>query len=153
VGCTAMRLPASPDRQAAAPAAQPEAPAAPSAPPSEDTLAGWLTVRLPKGGAVASRSDGSIAIEHVVGDNENLRDIAEAYLELTQIYLTDDLARAIRDENQLPKNASPEKGTTLRIPEVISALPKSPAQGRLGWSETDGLRGVYVRAFVAARKG
>jgi hypothetical protein len=44
-------------------------------------------------------------------------------------------------------------GTSLRIPEILSAMPKSPAEGRLGWADTDALRGVYVRAFVAARKG
>jgi hypothetical protein len=150
VSCTAMRQPATPEVQAAVPVAPPEQP---PAPPSEDTLAGWLTARLPKGGALTSRPDGTIAVEHTVQNNESLAEISTAYVELTQIYLADDLARAIRDENQLPKNASPEKGATLRIPEILSALPKSPAEGRLGWSETDGLRGVYVRAFVAARKG
>ena len=102
---------------------------------------------------MTARADETITIEHVVQDGESLDDIAAAYLELTQIYLADDLVRAIREENELPKNASPEKGTALRIPELLSALPKSPAEGRLGWGATDGLRGVYVRAFVAARKG
>jgi hypothetical protein len=150
IGCTATRSPVTPAAQApAAVIAQPDPPSA----PSEDTLAGWLTARLPKGGTLTSRADGTIAIDHAVQVNESLQDIAAAYVELTQIYLADDLARAIRDENQLPKNATLEKGTTVRIPEVLSAVPKSPAEGRLGWSETDGLRGVYVRAFVAARKG
>jgi len=149
MGCAAVRAPATPAPPAAAPQPQPEPPAA----PPENTLAGWLTARLPKGGALTALADGTIAIEHAVQDNESLQDIATAYLELTQIYLADDLARAIRDTNQLPKSASPEKGTKLRIPEILSALPKSPAEGRLGWSETDGLRGVYLRAFVAARKG
>jgi len=155
VGCTALRRPAVPE--AAAPAAQGTVPAVaqPDGPaaPAEDTLAGWLTARLPKGGALTARSDGTIGIEHVVQDKESLNAVAEAYLELTQVYLAEDLTRAIRDENQLPKNASPEKGTSLRIPEVLSAVPKSPVEGRLGWGETDGLRGLYVRAFVAARKG
>jgi len=147
--CTAMRQPATPQEQAVSPATKPEAPAA----PSEDTLAGWLTARLPQGGTLTSRPDGTIAIEHTVQESETLDDIASAYVELTQIYLADDVARAIRDENQMVKNAPVEKGTKLRIPEILSARPKSPAEGRLGWSETDGLRGVYMRAFVAARKG
>lgn len=148
-GCTAVRSPATPETQIVARPAPPEAPAA----PAEDSLAGWLAARVPKGGAVSTRPDGTIAVEHTVQDNESLSDVAGAYVDLTQIYLADDLARAIREENQLPKNPSLEKGNKLRIPEILSALPKSPAEGRLGWSDTDALRGVYVRAFVAARKG
>jgi hypothetical protein len=150
VGCTAMQRPAAPALPPEAPVAQvPQA----SPAPSEDTLAGWLAARLPRGGTLTSRPDGAIALEHAVQGNESLQDVAAAYLELTQIYLAEDLARAIRDENRLAKNAEPETGTKLRIPEVLSARPKSPAEGRLGWSDTDGLRGVYVRAYVAARKG
>jgi hypothetical protein len=153
VGCTAFRRPAT--------TASPEAPRIAVstkepeqvAPPSEDTLAGWLTARLPKGGALTPHPDGSIAVAHEIQANETLRDVAEAYVELTQIYLSEDLARAIREENQLAKDASPAVGTSLRIPAILSAVPKSPAEGRLGWNETDALRGVYVRAFVAARKG
>jgi hypothetical protein len=148
-GCTAMRQPATPQEQAALPAAKADVPP----PPSEDSLAGWLTARLPKGGTLTSRTEGTIAVEHTVQENETLDDIGAAYVELTQIYLAEDLVRAIREENQLVKNAPVEKGAKLRIPEILSAKPKSPAEGRLGWSETDGLRGVYLRAFVAARKG
>ena len=153
VGCTALRSPASTATPEPPPVAAPVNEPARAVAPSEDTLAGWLTARLPKGGTLATRSDGSIAITHSVQGNETLREVADAYVELTQVYLADDLARAIRDENQLQKNAALETGTLLRIPEILSALPKSPAEGRLGWGETDGLRGLYVRAFVAARKG
>ena len=153
VGCTAFRRPAntsSPEApRVAAPVKEPEPPVA----PSEDTLAGWLTARLPKGGTLTTRSDGSPAIVHSVQNNETLRDVAEAYVELTQIYLAEDLARAIREENQLPKDPTLAVGTSLRIPEILSAVPKSPAEGRLATNETDALRGLYVRAFVAARKG
>jgi len=151
VGCTAVRTPVTPEPPAAS-AAEPEATPGPPSPP-EDTLAGWLTTRLPKGGKLTSGADGSIVVEHSVQDSETVRSIADAYVELTQIYLPEDLARAIADENKLAKNASPEAGTWLRIPEILAALPKSPAEGRLGWADTDALRGVYVRAFVAARKG
>jgi hypothetical protein len=44
------------------------------------------------------------------------------------------------------------EGTKLHSGNSLRA-PKSPAEGRLGWGDTDGLRGVYLRAFVAARKG
>jgi hypothetical protein len=122
-------------------------------PPSEDTLPGWLAARVPKGGKVSTRPDGSIAVEHTVQGNETLRDVADAYVDLTQVYLAEDLARAIRDENQLAKNPVLNAGATLRIPEILGAIPKSPAAGRLGWADTEGLRGIYMRAFVAARKG
>jgi hypothetical protein len=147
-----VRTPVTPEPSPANPVAQGDAVVAAS-PPSEDTLAGWLTARLPKGGELISGTDGAITVEHTVQDGETLRSIAEDYVELTQIYLAEDLARAIADENKLAKNASPEVGTSLRIPEILSAMPKSPADGRLGWADTDGLRGIYLRAFVAARKG
>src|SRR5688500_1413490 len=99
VGCTALRAPASPaspaspePQQAATPISEPQRVVA----PSEDTLAGWLTARLPKGGTLTTRSDGSIAVAHQVQDSETLRDVADAYVELTQIYLAEELARAIR---------------------------------------------------------
>src|SRR5688500_13408711 len=81
VGCTAFRSPAntaSPEAapRVAAPAKEPERAAA----PSEDTLAGWLTARLPKGGTLSTRPDGSIAIAHSVRENETLRDVADAYV-------------------------------------------------------------------------
>src|SRR5262245_41476225 len=78
--CTAMRQPATPQEQVAPTAAKSEAPP----PPSEDSLAGWLTARLPKGGTLTSRADGTIAIEHTVQENETLDDIGAAYVELTQ---------------------------------------------------------------------
>lgn len=102
---------------------------------------------------MSSRPDGSIAVEHTVQDNEKLADIADAYVDLTQVYLAEDLARAIQTENQLQKNAVLGAGSTLRIPEIVSAIPKTPAENRLGWTDTEGLRGIYMRAFVAARKG
>jgi hypothetical protein len=153
VGCAALPRPvptAVPETSAAsASAKEPDA----SVAPAEGTLAWWLTARLPKGGTLSTRSDGSIAVAHTVQGNETLRDVADAYVELTRVYLPEDLSRAIRDENQLSKDAALAEGTSLRIPEVLSAVPKSPAEGRLGWNETDALRGLYVRAFVAARKG
>jgi hypothetical protein len=149
LSCTRAREPVTPPAPpVAAPATEPERAVA----PPEDTLAGWLTARLPKGGMLSTRSDGTIAVAHTVQGNETLRDVADAYVDLTKVYLADDLTRAIRDENQLPKDATLEAGSSLRIPEILSAVPKSPAEGRLGWNDTDALRGVYVRAFVAARK-
>ena len=120
--------------------------------PAENALERWLSSRLPKGGTVAASDDGTIAVRHVVQENETLRDIAEAYVELTRIYLPEDLERALREQNKLPKGAPLVRGASLQIPETISELPKTPAEGRLGWGDADALRGVYVRAFVAARK-
>src|SRR5688500_17502426 len=82
VSCTALRPPASPASQVspepqptAAPTKEPERVVA----PSEDTLAGWLTARLPKGGTLSTRADGSVAVAHQVQDNETLREVADAY--------------------------------------------------------------------------
>jgi hypothetical protein len=151
VGCAGLHRPAA--SEAAPPAAPLTKEREPEVAPSEDTLPGWLATHIPKGGKVSARPDGTIAVEHTVQDNETLRDVADAYVDFTQVYLAEDLARAIQSENHLEKNAVLATGSTLRIPEIIAAIPKSPAETRLGWPDTEGLRGIYMRAFVAARKG
>jgi hypothetical protein len=137
-----------------APVAAAPAPEEPSArvPFADPALADWIGTRLPRGGEVVARADGSPSINHAVQENENIDTVAEAYIELTHFYRTDDLARAIRDENKLAPGEAPERGAHLAIPDVIDAVPAEPSEGRLGWPENKVMRGVHVRGIVAAGK-
>ena len=77
-----------------------------------------------------------------------MHDVAEAYVDLTRVYLIDDLVRGILKENELPLRPPPETGSRLVIPDVLQEIPE-----RLGWPEDDGLRGVHLRGVVAAGRG
>ncbi len=154
VGCSGAQPP---------PAPAPGLPAAPSARPTETTpnrevefadkaLGAWLASRLPNGGALTNRADGSPGIVHSVQENETVADVAESYLELTNVYLADDLAQAIRDENRLGSTDALAPGANLQIPSVVSAVPKAPSEGRLGWPDDKNLRGLHLRGQVATGK-
>src|SRR5450432_1664661 len=131
------------------PAAKPPPARLPYADPA---LAHWIETRLPRGGAVVARSDGSPSISHCLQDNDNVDTVADSYVELTHFYRADDLARAIRDENKLAPGDAPEPGARLVIPAVIDTVPAEPSEGRLGWPDDKVLRGVHVRGVVAVGK-
>jgi hypothetical protein len=129
----------------------PDEPAA-KVPFADPALASWMGARLPRGGEVVPRPDGTVAIQHAVQENENVDTVAESYIELTHFYRADDLARAIRDDNKLGPDQTPERGAHLSIPDVIDAIPAEPSEGRLGWPEDKVMRGVHVRGIVAVGK-
>ena len=117
---------------------------------ADGALASWLNARLPKGGSLAERDDRSIAIAHTVQPNETLADVAAAYVEMTTVYLADDLAEMIRAENDLATAGAMAPGMRLEIPAVVGAVPRSAAESRLGWPDDKVLRGLYLRPQVAA---
>jgi hypothetical protein len=119
---------------------------------ADKALAAWLESRLPKGGVQTNRPDGSVEIVHTVQGSETVADVAEAYLELTNVYLADDLAQAIRDENRLGSTDTLAPGVNLQIPSIVGAVPKPPSESRLGWPEDKNLRGLHLRGQVAAGK-
>jgi hypothetical protein len=144
------------------------APAAPSAPtpagsgaeasPSVATdqqaqIRDWFRSRLPPGGRAAVAEDGSVKIFHTVRSRDTLATIAAAYLDLTEIYLAPDLARAIRRANPLPKVPWPQAGSRLLIPDTVRQPFKSADEERLGWPADRSLRGIYVRGGTAAGQG
>jgi hypothetical protein len=92
-----------------------------------------------------------VGIAHTVQANQTVDQVAENYADLTEIYAAEDLAQAIRQANGLVDE--PASGASLSIPEVVTAVPKSPAETRLGWPDDKVLKGVHVRASVAAKKG
>src|SRR4051794_36366483 len=57
------------------------------APPLANTALGaWLSARLPPGGVVSARPDGSPLVRHILRDGENIDTVADAYLELTHYF-------------------------------------------------------------------
>jgi len=117
---------------------------------AESALATWLGERLPKGGSLVARDERSIDVVHEVQDDETLADIAEAYVDITGIYLPSDLAEAIRTTNHIAKNTALLPGSRLAVPFILDSVPKAAAEGRLGLPDDRMLRGVHVRPFVAA---
>jgi hypothetical protein len=116
---------------------------------ADGALASWLAARLPKGGELSERDDRSIAVVHAVQARQSVADIAVAYVELTTVYLAEDLAEAIRGKNQLTSDAvAPD--TRIEIPAIVETTPKPPSEGRLGWPDDKMLRGLHIRPQVAA---
>jgi hypothetical protein len=117
---------------------------------TDAALASWLSARLPKGGKLTERDDHSIAVQHTIQNGQTIAEIADAYVDLTTVYLADDLAEAIRDQNRLFTRDAGAAGTNVEIPAILRAVPRNPAEGRLGWPDDKVLRGLHVRPQLAA---
>jgi len=141
---------------AAAPGAAPEgardgAPsaegAAPKAPKVEDeraTFAAWLKERLPPGGAVVDAAGEPLGVTHTVKAGDTALTIAKAYLDLTDVYLAEDLAKEI---GRARPSMAP--GSTVVIPGLLRAPYKDPEHDRLGWPEDKALRAIYLGGKAA----
>jgi hypothetical protein len=127
--------------------ARPRAPVPPEPAPeaSRDALLAWLRERLPQGGEIDDRG----LVVHTVRLRESFSAIAEKYVDLTEIYAVDDLAKALRAQTGLPKWSFPRPGTRLVVPQTVAAPPVPPDKARLGWPDDHVLRGVYVRGATA----
>ncbi|MET0595146.1 MAG: putative glycoside hydrolase, partial [Polyangiaceae bacterium] len=90
-----------------------------------------------------------VGLAHVLKNGESLPTIADAYVELTDIYLPRDLSKAIQKENPNFRPAMPRAGERIVIPSVVKRAPKSADDERIGWPEDKHLRGVYVRGGTA----
>jgi hypothetical protein len=109
-------------------------------------LIAWLRSNLPSGGAVVDEAGAPVKIIHTATPDDTYWSIASAYLDFTDTYLTIDLEKALRRN---PNATKPEPGESVTIPTLISAVPKSPDEGRLGWPEDRALRGLYIRGGTA----
>jgi len=122
-------------------------PAAQSGPDAErSAFVAWLRSNLPSGGEVIDEAGAPIKVVHKATADDTYWSIAAAYLDLTDTYLTSDLEKALR---RSPNATKPELGETVTIPTLLSAAPKSPEEGRLGWPEDRALRGLYIRGGTA----
>jgi hypothetical protein len=126
-----------------------EAPA-PTAADQQAALVEWLRSRLPRGGRAVAADDGTVRVVHTVRSGDTLERIAAAYLDLTDIYMAADLARAIRKANRVPKDPWTGAGNRVVIPGIVREPFKPADQERLGWPTDRSLRGIYVRGGTAA---
>ena len=108
------------------------------------TFADWLRARLPPGGTVVTGEDGKVAVVHTAVAGDTARSIARAYLDLTDVYFADDLAKAIAAQH-----ASLKAGTSVAIPHLLSEPYKSPEDDRLRWPPERALKGVYISGLFA----
>jgi hypothetical protein len=125
----------------------PEAPAAPVS--ARAKLVDWLRSQLPPGGEIVDVPGAPIGVVHVAKAGELYELVARHYVELTDVYLTANLLKAMRVANKL-KSAQARAGERIVIPSVVREAPKSADEERLGWPEDKVLRGVYVRGGPAA---
>ncbi len=114
------------------------------APAPAPTFADWLRARLPPGGKVVTGEDGKVAVVHTAAAGDTARSIARAYLDLTDVYFADDLAKAIAGQH-----ASLKAGTSVAIPRLLSEPYKSPEDDRLRWPPERALKGVYISGLFA----
>ena len=123
---------------------------APPQPAGEDeraAFAAWLKARLPAGGAVVDSGDGPLGVTHTAKAGDTPLTIAKAYVDLTDVYLAEDLAKEIAK-----KAPAPAPGSTIAIPSLIGAPYKDPEHDRLGWPEDKALRAIYLGGAAATTK-
>jgi hypothetical protein len=117
-------------------------------PPTAPSFVSWIRDRLPTGGEVDVVRDEAPRVFHTAQDGESIEKVAGLYLDLTDVYLLNDLAEAIRKAN--PKSRYVLKpGTRLAIPHLLSAPYEGAEAGRLGWPADHVLKGVYMRGDTA----
>jgi hypothetical protein len=120
-----------------------------AADPERTELVAWLRTKLPEGGQIIDSAGSPVGLAHVLRRGDSLPAIADAYVELTDIYLARELGKAIQKENPNFSAVSPSPGERIVIPAVVKRAPKAADDERIGWPEDKQLRGVYVRGGTA----
>ena len=122
------------------------APAPP--PPAPKTFITWIREHLPEGGEVDVAKGEAPEVFHTAQPSESIEKIAGLYLNLTDVYLLNDLAEDIRKANPKSRyNLKP--GTRLSIPHLLKAPYAEGDAARLGWPADKVLKGVYMRGDTA----
>ncbi len=123
-------------------AAAPTSAAATDAPKAQVPLIDWVKARLPPGGS-ATESNGVVTIVHTAGPKDTVNSIAKAYLDLSDIYLWDDLAA------EIAKQGPVTPGKKVKIPKVVKAPYGTPDEERWAWPADKSLRGIYLGGIYA----
>jgi hypothetical protein len=119
-------------------------PTPPAAPPAPETpFAAWLRAHVPTSARVAS-SGGVTTVEHVATADDTALTIANAYLDVTDIYRAKDLAAEIAK-----RHPTIAVGDRIEIPHLLPAPYSSPEEGRLPWPDDRALRGVFISGVFA----
>jgi hypothetical protein len=109
----------------------------------------WLVSRLPSGGALA---EGGSKVVHTVHEGDTWESIADRYLDLTSVYHSDDLAKALAAANPSVPKSGPQPGERVVIPDVLTSAPKTGPRGRIGLPKDGAVKGLYVRGVTAGSK-
>jgi hypothetical protein len=121
-----------------------------SAPAPKPAFADWLRARIPAGGTVEEdegAAGGPVRVVHTAAPGDTALSIARAYLDVTDVYFADDLAKAIAGKR--PTGAKIAPGTAIVIPHVVAEPYKSPEDDRLRWPPDRALKGVYISGLFA----
>jgi hypothetical protein len=132
------------EKQAALPAPPP--PADPRA-----TFAAWLKERLPEGGEIVDRAGAPLALVHTARKGDTFLSVAKAYLDLTDVYFSEDLAKEMVKAAPKEKRGVLAEGTRVDIPRVLPEPYKTGDAERLELPADKAVRGLYMRGDTAAR--
>jgi hypothetical protein len=110
----------------------------------EGGIAGWLRSRLPPGGRIVSGEGGKVSVLHMVGADDTPLTIARLYLDFTDVYRAEDLAKEIA---KISPALAP--GAWLEVPHLLSDPPRGPDEDRLRWPAERALKGVYISGLFA----
>jgi hypothetical protein len=115
-------------------------------------LKAWVRPHLPPHGSLLGGQ-----VTHHVQRGDSWQSIAEQYVDLTSIYASEDLAKAIVKENSRPPAADrdssskgPVPGTEVTIPAILEHAPKNVA---IGLPDDGIVKGLYVRGVTASGHG
>jgi hypothetical protein len=109
-----------------------------------DSFATWVQARLPPGGSVSVNDGGVITVEHAVSPTDTPLTIANAYLDLTDVYRAKDLAAEIAKAHP---TLSP--GHLIQIPHLLAAPYRNPQEDRLPWAADRPVKGVFISGIYA----
>lgn len=102
----------------------------------------WVRAKLPKGG-VATEENGKVTVVHTAQPKESIQSIAKEYLDLTDIYLWDDLMM------ELSKQGAVFAGKKIKIPHLLTEAYKTPDEERWQWPADKALRAIYLGGIYA----
>ena len=122
----------------------PVEPPAPTADVQRRAFAQWLGAHLPPTGRVDESADGGLEVVHTVATGDTALTIAKQYLHLTDVYGARDLAAAIAKENR-----DFRAGTEVRIPHLLAAPYREPADDRIAGPPDRPLKGIYLTGVTA----
>lgn len=126
--------------------------APPPAKPSTKSLGDWLRSKLPAtGGGSVEEGSGAPRVVHRARAGDTALSIAQAYVDLTDVYMAEDLAETIAKTKSMI-SAPIAEGTVVPIPNVLTEPYKEPDQDRLGWPEDKVLRGIFLTGLMAGRQ-
>jgi len=122
--------------------------ATPPPPTPRELLRAWLGEHLPEGGSI--EDDGpALAVVHTAKKGQTVRALATSYIDLTNVYSEGDLVSAILKANPGAHLGVLSEGQKVRIPDVVTEVPKTGDAARLGWPKDEGLQGIYANATMA----